>query len=308
MPDIHHLFSGRYGGLIDRPEKDAHGAHLLRTELDVAESIGLVTVASAAGTGWNATVQPWWNAGLEGCDQGQLGACVSFAGSRAREVLSLQAGHPWLRRSELWAYHEMQRKFLPTQVGQDTGAYGAWYETIVAGRGTAYEADLTGYPKSGYPYADNTAALAAAPPSTTYGPALFNTNIVAVAANTSLPTMKALLAAGHCVLVGYVVCASLEAVAQGTGNVPVPVGPDPVLGGHENLRIGFQDSDTYPNGVPLPRFAGGQNGYWIHLNSWVGFSPRNLLYVPYAFDSAPSPNGSGPMLMDAVCFALAKTA
>lgn len=308
MPGVHHLFGGRHGGLRGRPEQDPFRFHLLRTDLDIARSIGIIRESpTALPPSWEAQKQPWWSPLLSACDQGQLGACVSFAGSRAREVLSLQAGHGYLRRSELWAYHEMQTKFEPAQIGQDTGAYGAWYEVILAGRGAAFEADLAGYPGSGYAYADNTTVLAANPPSATFGPALFNRNVVAVQADTTEATMKALLAAGHCVMVGYMVTDAFEAGAQGTGNVPV--GGSQVLGGHENLRIGYVDGTAYPDGTPLPADAG---GYWVQLNSWGSgpadwFSPENLLYLPYSFDAMPAPDGSGPMLMDAVCFALAPT-
>jgi len=298
-----------HGGLLGRPQQDPRQQQLFRYDLATARAMGILRAAVAVPPSWEATKQPWWNPALSACDQGQLGACVFFAGSRAREVLSLQAGHAYQRRSELWAYHEAQTKFAPTQVGQDTGGYGAWYETTCAGRGAAFEADLPGYPGSGWPYQDTTAALAVNPPAATFGPALFNRNIVAVQATTDQGTLKGLLAAGHCVMIGMTVCASLESGAQGTGNVPIPPAGDQVMGGHENLRIGYVDGTTYPDGTALPAGAG---GYWVQLNSWGSgpadwFSPNNLLYLPYTFDTTQAPDKSGPLLMDATCFALAPT-
>ena len=298
-------------GLLGRPSQDPSRSHLFRTDFATARALGLVKLATAVGTSWVATQQPWWDPQLSACDQGNLGSCVSFAGSRKRETLRLQAGHSYLRLSELWMYHEIQTKFFPTQIGQDTGAYGAQEEVIVAGRGAAFSADLPGYPGSGYPYSDTLTALAANPPAAAFGPALFNKNIVPVSvANLSVAEMKALIAAGHLPMIGMVVCQSLENMAQGTGNVPLPQGPsDSVAGGHENLRIGFVDGTTYPNGAPLPAGAG---GYWVQLNSWGSgpadwFSPNNLLYLPYTYDAAPAPDGSGPMLMDATDYAIAPT-
>src|SRR6202007_1269187 len=109
-----------------------------RFGLDEAKAIGLVTLADATGSGWSARKESWWSPQLSAHDQGNLGDCVGFTGSRSREVLRLQGGHPYLHLSELWPYREWERKFEPDQIGVDTGGYGAWYEAILIGRGHAF--------------------------------------------------------------------------------------------------------------------------------------------------------------------------
>jgi hypothetical protein len=313
------LFDGKpgshgplHGGLLGKNPTDPFQNAASKTDLATARLIGLIkapppTLPASVDFG----TMPWWVASMYADDQGQLGSCVSFASDHMRGFLSLQAGHGRQPHSQLWIYYNMRQRFEgispavngsnydPTWQTDDTGAYGSWAEAIIEGRGFAMESD--------WPY--DITKFSVAPPAKSYGPALSYRNVVPVTVPLDVPTMKSLLAAGHGFMVGFTVCQSFYQ-AQGNGDVPIPPAGDKVLGGHENFVMGYADGTKYPDGTALPAGAG---GYLIFLNQWGSgpgswFSPQNRLYVPYSFVTAPAPDGSGPMVMDATCLALAPTA
>jgi len=312
----HKLFDGKpgshgplHGGLLGKNPTDPLQNAMSKTDLATARLMGLIKVPPPK---LPASVdfgkESWWDASMYADDQGQLGACVSFAADHMRGFLSLQAGHGRQPHSQLWIYWQMRQRFEGIQ-GQpnydanwqadDTGAYGSWAQAIIEGRGFALGSD--------WPYVVGN--LAVAPPAKSYGPALAYRNTVPVTVTVDVNTWKTLLAAGHAFMTGYTVCQSFYN-GQNTGDVPIPPAGDKVLGGHENFVMGYADGTTYPDGTALPAGAG---GYFIFLNQWGSgpgswFSPQNRLYVPYSFLAAPAPDGSGPMVMDATCLVLAPTA
>ena len=295
-----------YGGLLGPNPKDPAQNALSKVDMRTANLMGLLKKApTALPSGVDFGKQAWWDQSMYADDQGQLGACVSFAADHMRCFLSLQNGDQRQAHSQLWIYWQMRQRFVaptdPNWQTDDTGAYGSWAEAIVEGRGFAQEQD--------WPY--DVTKLSTAPPPASYGPALWYRNVVPITVPVDASAWKSLLAAGHAFIVGYAVYQSFYQ-AQGNGNVPIPPAGDKFLGGHENFVMGYQDGTAYPGGAPLPAGAG---GYFIFLNQWGSgaadwFSPQNRLYVPYTFLAAPAPtpDWKGPCVADATCFALAPSA
>jgi hypothetical protein len=104
----------------------------------------------------------------------------------------------------------------------------------------------------------------------------------------SLGKMKLLLAAGHPLVLGYLVTPAWDAASDdgymrssGSGTIGDPTKIKP-RGGHGTHVVGFIENDTLAKVLPsAPPGAGG--GYFIVKNSWGAcWGDGGFIYVPYA--------------------------
>jgi C1A family cysteine protease len=92
--------------------------------------------------------------------------------------------------------------------------------------------------------------------------------------NTQANLLKAALAAGRPVVLGFTVYESFEAAAVAkTGIIPMPAPTESVLGGHCVLLVGYDDSKSQ----------------WIVRNSWgTGWGQAGYCEFPYAYLTNPN--------------------
>jgi C1A family cysteine protease len=173
-------------------------------------------------------------------DQGQLGSCTSFATGAAIRVARKVQGLQDFVTSHLFLYYNSRAK---NQKSVDAGA------TI---RGAIQAAGQYGdCPEPEWPYDIN--KFASKPPTQAYQDALKDRAISYLRVSQSVTQMKACLAQGFPIVIGFTVYDSFESneVAK-TGMVPMPSQNESVLGGHAILVVGYRDSDQK----------------WIFRNSW----------------------------------------
>jgi len=191
-------------------------------------------------------------------DQGQQGSCTANAiVSGLREYLEIKSGATLVRLSRAFLYYEEREK--EGTVDQDAGAMP------VDGMDTLKNIGVC--PESEMPYSD--ADFTTAPTSqdiidaTPY-------KIAEYRAVSSIALMKAALAEGNPVVLGFLVYSSFEsdAVAK-TGIIPIPdVNNEELLGGHAVLAVGYDDA----------------KGWVIIRNSWgEGWGNKGYCYMPYGY-------------------------
>ena len=270
FPETAGVHGALYGGLLGPSPAARIQRPAAEFSLEAALTVGLVpfpaTLPLPPSVDFRtrqANGQPWVLPVMGDDDQGQMGACASFAAKHMDEFVSLKVGHTLQEFAPLWIYREMQLRYEPDQLGQDTGAFLSWAAAVMCDAGFARESD--------YPYSDNPAALLQQPSWTANFRATWYKNRVAVTVPSDPQSMKATLAAGHAFMLGFQVCQSFYN-AQGTGRIPIPPAGDTLLGGHAVLCIGFADDSGFEGG-----------GYLLLLNQWSGFSPGNVLMMPYAY-------------------------
>lgn len=189
-------------------------------------------------------------------DQQTLGSCVAWAFRRAMEFVSRRAGHDWQPFSALGAY-KVAQEVAGWPITEDTGLYLRDMVRAVRGRGFGREED--------WPY-DLTRAFQR-PGAGYYRRALWYRNRAFYRVESVLE-MKAVLAAGHPVVIGAAVAANFFQAA-GSGRIPMPKGP--WVGGHA-WAVGAYEED--------PAAAGGT--WFIGPNSWGAWTPGGLVYAPSA--------------------------
>lgn len=190
-------------------------------------------------------------------DQGQLGSCVAWGFRRGMEFVTKKAGHGDQPLSALGAY-KVAQEVAGWPIAEDTGLYLRDMVRAVRGRGYGREED--------WPY-DLSKAFQR-PGSEYYLRALNYRNRIFYRVESVLE-MKAVLAAGHPVVIGVMIAYNFWE-AEGNGNVKMPVGP--WAGGHCWAVGGYKDASGWEGG-----------GYFEGPNSWADWTPRGLLRIPYAY-------------------------
>jgi len=191
-------------------------------------------------------------------DQGQQGSCTDNAiVSGLREYLEIKSGATLVRLSRAFLYYEEREK--EGTVDQDAGAMP------VDGMDTLKNIGVC--PESEMPYSDND--FTTAPTNQDIIDAI-PYKIAEYRAVSSTALMKAALAEGNPVVLGFLVYSSFESddVAK-TGIIPIPdVNNEELLGGHAVLAVGYDDAKE-----------------WVIIrNSWGGdWGDKGYCYMPYGY-------------------------
>jgi len=191
-------------------------------------------------------------------DQGQQGSCTANAiVSGLREYLLIKSGAKLVPLSRAFLYYEERKK--EGTVDQDAGAMPV--------DGMATLKNLGVCPDSQMPYSDTD--FTTAPTSQDIIDAA-PYKIAEYHAVSSPALMKAALAEGHPIVLGFLVYSSFESdnVAK-TGIVPTPnVNKEQLLGGHAVLAVGYDDA----------------NKWVIVRNSWgKAWGDKGYCYMPYGY-------------------------
>lgn len=194
-------------------------------------------------------------------DQGKLGSCTANAiASGLREYWEEQAGK-LIPLSRLWLY--WQERNIEGSVNEDAGAEIRDGMKVLQQLGCAPEAD--------WPY-DITKFTQTPPAKATADAVPFK--VTEYHRVTALTTLKAALAEGYPVVLGFDVYESFESdqVAK-TGIIPLPNPGERLLGGHAVLAVGYKDDAKYKT-----------NGFVICRNSWgEGWGDKGYFYLPYSY-------------------------
>lgn len=203
-------------------------------------------------------------------DQGQLGSCTANASCGAFEFDLLRQGLTDFTPSRLFQYYNS--RVLSHDVHADNGSTVRDANKALAKYGVCSE--------SLWPY--NVAMVFHKPAKSDYKAALSNKITQYMRVSQDIVSMKATLAGGLPIQIGFTVYDSFESdeVAQ-TGIVPMPdLTSESVLGGHAVLICGFFDSDVV-NGQVL-------SNYFIVRNSWSSsWGDAGYFYMPYAYFTNP---------------------
>jgi len=195
-------------------------------------------------------------------DQGNLGSCTGFAiAVGMREFLLNKLGAPFVPLSPLFLYYE--ERLREHSVSQDAGAQPRDGFKVLAKLGCAPEQDDV----------YNPSLFTAAPSRTALKDATYYM-IAAYHRVRGLPDIRACLAGGNGVVLGFTVYDSFESddVAK-TGVVPIPALGEKVLGGHAVFCVGYRTDSAVAGGGAL-----------IVKNSWgTGWGDGGYFYLPYAF-------------------------
>ena len=189
-------------------------------------------------------------------DQGQLGSCTGNAIAGAIELID-RKNNKALDVSRLFIYY--QERVYEGTVNYDAGAYI---------RDGFKAVNQVGAPLEVYwPYIISRFATR---PSTQATTDAAKRKVTAYQRCTNFAAVKAALAAGNPVVVGFTVYESFEGTVNNTtGMMPYPnVNTEQVLGGHAVCFVGYNDN---LNG-----------GRFIARNSWgTGWGDRGYFYMPY---------------------------
>lgn len=204
-------------------------------------------------------------------DQGQLGSCTSNASCGAFEFDLLRQGLTDFTPSRLFQYYNS--RVLSHDVHADNGSTVRDANKALAQYGVCSEAL--------WPY--NVSMVFHKPAKSDYKAALPNRITQYSRVTQTLLSMKATLAGGLPIQIGFTVYDSFEsdAVAQ-TGIVPMPdFSSESVLGGHAVLIVGYADALVLPNSQVL-------TNVFITRNSWsANWGDAGYFYMPYAYFTNP---------------------
>jgi C1A family cysteine protease len=163
-------------------------------------------------------------------DQGQLGSCTANAVAGALRYTAGSESLPDLDPSRLWIYY--QERVIEGSVGTDAGAEIRDGLKVVSSLGFPPEAD--------WPY--DIARFADAPPAAANTDAKADRATKYMRVTVSQAALRQALAAGFAVVVGFTVYESFESDAvASSGEVPMPVRGEQVVGGHAVLCVGYDD-------------------------------------------------------------------
>lgn len=198
-------------------------------------------------------------------DQGQLGSCTANASGGAVQYEQIKHGMANWPISRLFQY--WNTRSLEGSTGYDSGGTIADAVKALAVWGFC--------PETMWPY--NISRFTRRAPASCYryarGNEIPTVGYAKVAQNAT--AMKAALAAGNPIIVGFTVFESFEsqAVAAG-GMVPMPnTATEQVLGGHAVLIVGYNDATQR----------------WIVRNSWgAGWGDKGYFYMPYQYFTDPN--------------------
>jgi C1A family cysteine protease len=165
-------------------------------------------------------------------NQGDLGACTAFAGTGMREFLArkYERGSQAVF-SPLFLYYK-EREFDGDLSQGDTGSEGRTSVHCMNEFGVCLESQ-DGYDIAAYQEAPTEEQLAEA--------LQYRAGAYHKLANT-VQDMKNCLASGYAFVVGFTVYESFESKWSVPGYMPLPKESENILGGHEVLFIGYDDS------------------------------------------------------------------
>jgi C1A family cysteine protease len=194
-------------------------------------------------------------------DQGELGSCTAHAWAGAIEFLFKKQILPDFTPSRLAIYYyEREREY---DVAEDAGASLTDGAHVVSQHGCPHE-DL-------WPY--DITKFAVEPPAPVAADGLKHLAFGVQQVRQNLTTMKAVLASGLLIPIGFTVYESFESdrVAN-TGIVPMPGHHEKVVGGHAVDLAGYDDSLTS----------------FIVRNSWgTRWGQDGYFQMPYAYLTNP---------------------
>ena len=195
-------------------------------------------------------------------DQGALGSCTANAVCGYAEYI--------------WNF-EKKTKFVPSRLYSyyNTRALEGTtrYDSGASIRDTVKAANSNGFCHENlWPYVIN--KFTVKPPSSAYADGKLHPAIKYQRVTQVQSQMKAALASGYPIILGFSVYESFEsdAVAK-TGIVPMPdVTTEQLLGGHAVDIVGYNDSKNW----------------WVVRNSWgTGWGDQGYFYVPYNYFTNP---------------------
>ncbi len=199
-------------------------------------------------------------------DQGEQGSCTAHAIVGLREYMEIQAGQTLVPLSRAFLYYEERLKEGTTD--QDSGAMPVDGMDVLKFTGVCPELEM--------PYSDQDYTTAPTNQDITDA-ASYKISEYHVVNSKAL--MKAALAEGHPVVIGFQVYESFESdgVTQ-TGIVPVPdTCNEQLLGGHCVLAVGYDVNMS----------ANGNTGYFIIRNSWgTNWGDKGYCYMPFDYFTA----------------------
>jgi C1A family cysteine protease len=195
-------------------------------------------------------------------DQGQLGSCTANAIGGAIEFDQRKQGTQEFVPSRLFIYYN--ERVIEGTVNQDSGAQIRDGIKSVATLGVPPETD--------WPY--DISKFAQEPPPSAFADAKMDLVTVYARVAQNLVQMQGCLASGYPFVFGFTVYDSFEsdAVAQ-TGNVPMPIPAENVLGGHAVVAVGYDNTKRV----------------FIVRNSWgPEWGAKGYCYMPYEYLLTPS--------------------
>lgn len=193
-------------------------------------------------------------------DQGQLGSCTANAIAGAIEYDQIKQGITEATPSRLFIYwNERYMEGGIPNTRQDSGAIIKDGVKSVNKQGACAESLL--------PYDIN--KFTKKPSAACYKAALSHKISSYLSVAQDLNQIKACLAAGFPVIIGFTVYESFESdEVANTGMMPMPSAYEQELGGHAVLVVGYRDSDKR----------------WIVRNSWSSsWGDKGYFYMPYEY-------------------------
>jgi C1A family cysteine protease len=190
-------------------------------------------------------------------DQLALGSCTANAWAGLAQFLAMKMSLPSFVPSRLFIY--FGEREIEGDTADDTGASLADGAHITSTQGCPHEAL--------WPYDIN--QFTVKPPAPVYQDGLKHLVLNPQQVHQDLGSMKAVLANGQPIAIGFTVFESFESdTVASTGVVPMPGKHEQVLGGHAVMICGYNDLQK--------RF--------IVRNSWgTGWGQVGYFTIPYAF-------------------------
>lgn len=244
----------RYGWTPDLPDH--------RDRVRTAEPAALANLPSSVDLSQDAHMPPVY-------DQQQIGSCTANGIAGAFEFDLRSQGLADFAPSRLFIYYN--ERAMERTVGQDSGAQIRDGIKSVARQGVV--------PESAWPYdgdpADSDGSWPAGhlaarkPDAALYAEAQHAEAVAYDRVPQQADQIKAVLASGMPVVIGFSVYASFEsAEVARTGDAPMPTTDEEQLGGHCVLLVGYDDA----------------TGRWLCRNSWgTGWGKAGYFTLPYAY-------------------------
>lgn len=243
LADLHPVKGGgRYGWLPDLPD--------LRDLVDQFEDANfdaLPPTVDLRTTGLLPSVY----------DQGQLGSCTANAAGAAMEYLAAKQGLPTVTPSRLFIY--WNERYVEGTVSEDSGAQIRDAVKVLNKYGVC--------PENEWPY--DISVFTEMPPQECYKDAAQSVALrYARIWRSDGRYIKASLANGYPVIVGFTVYDSFESRVGADGIMPMPdTRTESLLGGHAVLVVGYTTINS--------------KEYWIVRNSWgSGWGDAGYFYMP----------------------------